>query len=218
MNTRPPAILAVGRNYPHPGGPPPPDHVVFFLKNPASIIGDGTPIIIPEVCSQHGMQVDFEAELAVELAVDLKDASAAEVRAGIARYLPANDVTCRWWEQHGAEGQLARGKSFDTFCPLGDGAVATEIEPDRPRRLISRLNGEVMQDACVTTMFRTVEELLMELSRGATLLAGSVLLTGTPAGIGMSQDPPRFLRDGDIVEVELEGVGSIANPVQVDPG
>ncbi|HJO16505.1 MAG TPA: fumarylacetoacetate hydrolase family protein, partial [Phycisphaerales bacterium] len=94
----PPAILAVGRNYQHPGGPPPPDHVVFFLKNPASLIGTDEPIIIPKACRSHDM-VDFEAELAIELGDTIKDADAKAARGAIARCMPANDVTCRWWEQ-----------------------------------------------------------------------------------------------------------------------
>jgi 2-keto-4-pentenoate hydratase/2-oxohepta-3-ene-1,7-dioic acid hydratase in catechol pathway len=212
----PPSILAVGRNYQHPGGQPPPDHVVFFLKNPASLIGADEPIVIPQACRSYDM-VDFEAELAIELGATIKDADAKAARGAIARCMPANDVTCRWWEQHGSEGQLARGKSFDTFCPVGQGVSTCDFDLEAPRRLISRLNGEVMQEVCITEMFMSVVELLVELSRGTSLLKGSMLLTGTPAGIGMQQSPPRYLQGGDVIEIEIEGVGSVVNPVVAGP-
>ena len=208
----PPVVLAVGRNYPHLGGAPPPTYPVVFLKNPMTVIPSGDPIVIPQVCAAHGM-VDFEAELAVQLGASIKDADAATARAAIARCMPANDVTCRWWEQHGSEGQLSRGKSFDSFCPLGQGIDASRINLDAPRRIISRLNGQIMQNACVTEMFRNVVELLVDLSRGVTLLPGTVLLTGTPYGIGMQQSPPRYLRDGDVIDIEIEGVGVVSNHV-----
>lgn len=208
----PPVVLAVGRNYPHPGGPPRPDHPVVFCKNPMAVISSGDPIVIPQVCATHGM-VDFEAELAVELGVSVKDADVATARAAIARCMPANDVTCRWWEQYGSEGQLCRGKSFDSFCPIGPGVDAANISLDEPRRIVSRLNGHIMQDACISEMYRGVIDLIVDLSRGVTLMAGTILLTGTPYGIGLQQSPPRYLRAGDVIEVDIEGIGVVSNHV-----
>ncbi len=123
-------------------------------------------------------------------------------------------MSARWWQKHGSGGQFCRGKGFDTFCPLGRIVPAAEVGDPGDLRIVTRLNGEVMQDARTSSMLFGIPRLVAELSRGTTLLAGTVILTGTPAGVGAARTPPRFLRDGDLVEVEIERVGTLRNPVR----
>jgi 2-keto-4-pentenoate hydratase/2-oxohepta-3-ene-1,7-dioic acid hydratase in catechol pathway len=213
----PPAILAIGRNYAdhakEMGGSIEP-HPTVFMKNPASVVGDGEPIVIPAICREHGPQVDFEGELAVVIGRDAFEVPESEALAFVAGYAPANDVSARWWQKHGSGGQFCRGKGFDTFCPLGRIVPAAEVGDPGDLRIVTRLNGEVMQDARTSSMLFGIPRLVAELSRGTTLLAGTVILTGTPAGVGAARTPPRFLRDGDLVEVEIERVGTLRNPVR----
>jgi 2-keto-4-pentenoate hydratase/2-oxohepta-3-ene-1,7-dioic acid hydratase in catechol pathway len=213
----PPAILAVGRNYaehaaemkgevsPHP---------VVFMKNPASVIGNGEPIVIPTICDEPSAQVDFEGELAVVIGrtcVNVPKNQALEVVSG---YAIANDVSARWWQKQGSGGQFCRGKSFDTFCPLSQIVPAERVSDPQALRITTRVNGELMQDAATATMIFPVAQLIAELSRGTTLLAGTVILTGTPAGVGAARNPPRFLRAGDVVEITIDTLGTLRNPVR----
>jgi 2-keto-4-pentenoate hydratase/2-oxohepta-3-ene-1,7-dioic acid hydratase in catechol pathway len=213
----PPAIIAIGRNYAdhaaEMGGDAPTNPVVF-MKNPASVIGDGDSIVLPAICDEPGEQVDYEGELAVIIARDCRDVDEAESLAFVAGYAPADDVSARWWQKHGAGGQFVRGKSFDTFCPLGAIVPAADVPDPQGLTLTTRLNGDVVQQASTALMLFPVARLIAELSRDTTLLAGTVILTGTPAGVGAARTPPRFLRDGDVVEVEIVGVGTLRNPVR----
>jgi len=216
-----PAILCIGRNYADHAaemGADPLEHPILFMKNPASVISDGEPIVIPPICDEHvnpqaGGQVDFEGELAVILGRDCRDVREDHALECISGYAAANDVSARWWQKFGSGGQYVRGKSFDTFCPIGAITPAANVPDPQNLRLITRLNGEVMQDAKTSTMIFTVAHLIADLSRGMTLLKGSVILSGTPSGVGSARKPPRFLKDGDVVEVEIEGVGRVRNPV-----
>lgn len=217
---RPPAILCIGRNYADHAaemGGEAPARPVVFMKNPASVIGHDEPIIIPGVCEEHGPQVDYEGELAVVIGSDVRDVSADKALDCVAGYACANDVSARWWQREGAGGQFVRGKSFDTFCPLGELRPANDVGDVQDLRLVTRLNGEVVQEASTSLMLHPVASLIAELSRGMTLLAGTVILTGTPAGVGAGRKPPRFLKDGDVVEVEIENVGRLRNPVTCEP-
>lgn len=185
-----PAILAIGRNYADHAkemghAEPRPAHPMVFMKNPASACRGGDPIRIPAICRETGPQVDWEGELAVEIARDCRDVPRERAFEVVAGYRVANDVSARWWQKEGSGGQFCRGKSFDTFCPLSDLAPAA-----------------------------AVDELVSGLSRGMTLLAGTIILTGTPAGVGAGRTPPRFLDSGDEVEVTIERVGSIRNRVE----
>ena len=222
---RPPAILCIGKNYAdhaaelaEPGALKLPERPVLFMKNPASVIGHGEAIELPPVVhtDDHDppIGVDYEGELAVILGCDARDVPEAEAREVIAAVACANDVSQRWWQWHGSGGQWCRGKSFDTFCPLGEPAPISAIADLQKLELTTRLNGEVVQQASTATMIFPVARLIAELSQGTTLLAGSVILTGTPAGVGAGRKPPRFLRDGDVVEVEISGVGLLSNPVR----
>ncbi|MCA9285494.1 MAG: fumarylacetoacetate hydrolase family protein [Phycisphaerales bacterium] len=217
----PPAILAIGRNYAEHAkelGNAVPDRPLVFMKNPAAVIRDGEPIVIPAICREPvgagEEQVDYEGELAVVIGRDCRDLAADEAHNVIAGYAAANDVSARWWQKQGSGGQFCRGKSFDTFCPIGPVVPAAQVPDPQALRLVTRLNGDVVQDDTTANMIFAVAELVAELSRGTTLLAGTVILTGTPSGVGAGRTPPRFLREGDVVEVAIEGVGRVRNPVR----
>ncbi|NNF43224.1 MAG: fumarylacetoacetate hydrolase family protein [Phycisphaerales bacterium] len=213
---RPAAIIAVGRNYADHAREMKgdvPTRPLIFMKNPAAVIGDGEPIVIPAICDEGGEQVDYEGELAVVIGRDTRDVAETDALNAVAGYAAANDVTARWWQKHGAGGQFVRGKSFDTFCPLSSVAPAAAVRDPQNLRLTTRLNGDLVQEATTRDMVFPVRRLIAEISRGLTLLAGTILLTGTPAGVGAGRNPPRFLRDGDVVEVEIAGVGRVRNPV-----
>ena len=224
-SSHPPAILCIGKNYvdhaaelAEAGALMLPEQPVLFLKNPASVIGHGEAIELPPVVHTDDRDppvgVDYEGELAVILGCDARDVPEGEAREVIAAVACANDVSQRWWQWHGSGGQWCRGKSFDTFCPLTEPTPIDSISDLQDLQLTTRLNGEVVQHASTASMLFPVSRLISELSRGTTLLAGSVILTGTPAGVGAGRKPPRFLRDGDVVEVEISGVGLLSNPVR----
>ena len=209
MTPRPPAIICIGRNYAaHASefGHDTQDHPVVFFKNPASVIGDGESIVIPPVCDENGPQVDYEGELAVVLGSDARDVDERNALSHVAGYAVANDVSARWWQTQGSGGQYCRGKSFDTFCPMSEMVPAAGITDPQALRITTDLNGERVQDASTADMIFPVATLISELSRGLTLLAGTVILTGTPAGVGSARDPKVFLADGDVVEI-TENVG-----------
>ena len=213
----PPAILAVGRNYADHAaelGASAPERIMLFLKNPASACADGDPIVIPPICDEHGPQVDFEGELAVVIGRTCRDVPEGEALGAVRGYAAANDVTARWWQKEGSGGQFCRGKSFDTFCPMGAVAPAARVPDPQALRIVTRLNGQVMQDAPTSLMIHPVARIIAELSRGTTLLEGTVILTGTPAGVGTARKPPVYLAEGDLVEVHVAGVGSVRNPVR----
>jgi 2-keto-4-pentenoate hydratase/2-oxohepta-3-ene-1,7-dioic acid hydratase in catechol pathway len=125
----------------------------------------------------------------------------------------ANDVTARWWQREGGGGQFCRGKGFDTFCPMSAIMPASAVPDPQALRIVTRLNGVVMQDSPTSMMLHSVARIVAELSRGTTLLAGTVILTGTPSGVGFGRTPKVFLKQGDVVDVEIAGVGRISNPV-----
>lgn len=219
QRTFPPAILAIGRNYADHAAElknEVPDRPMVFMKNPASVIGNEEPIVIPKICldpATGGEQVDYEGELALIIARDCRDVAQCDALACISGYAIANDVSARWWQKQGSGGQFVRGKSFDTFCPISDPVPASRIADPQSLRLTTRLNGETVQDSSTSLMLFPVAVLIAELSRSMTLLSGTVILTGTPAGVGAGRTPPRFLRQGDVVEIEIEGLGVLRNPV-----
>jgi len=222
-------VIGIGRNYAaHAAerGADVPDRPMTFCKNPASLTTHGTAIVIPACCrdpetggedrgepSAFG-QVDYEAELAVIIGGPTKDVTEDEALGRVLGYCCANDVSARWWQKHGSGGQFNRGKSFDTFCPLGPRVVEPDAAPDPQRlRVVCRLNGRTMQDGSTADMIFPVAALIAELSRGTTLLPGTVILTGTPSGVGAGRTPPVFLQAGDEVEVEIDGPGVLCNTV-----
>jgi len=217
VRTIPPAILCIGKNYSDHAaemGGKAPEALVMFMKNPASACGDGDSIVIPPICDEHGPQVDFEGELALIVGRDCRDVPEQDALSVLAGYAAANDVTARWWQREGGGGQFCRGKGFDTFCPIGAMVPVSAVRDPQSLRVVTRLNGTVMQDSSTSLMLHPVARIIAELSRGTTLLAGTVILTGTPAGVGFGRNPKVFMQAGDVVEVEIEGVGHVRNPVK----
>ena len=213
---RPPAILAIGKNYADHAAEMKgevPDHPMVFMKNPASIIADGDPIRIPPLCHEPHAQVDYEGELAVIIGRDCCDVSLDDALTCISHYAVANDVSARWWQKHGSGGQFVRGKSFDTFCPMSPPVAAGAISDPQALEITTTVNGEVRQQANTSLMMFPVATLISDLSRGMTLLEGTVILTGTPAGVGAGFDPPKYLKHGDVVQITIEQVGTLTNPV-----
>lgn len=216
-------IIGIGRNYAEHAseqGASVPDRPMYFTKNPASLTLDGEPIIIPAACvdPQTGgpEQVDFEAELAVVIGTPARDVDESEALSHVLGYACANDVSARWWQKQGSGGQFCRGKSFDTFCPIGrELAPPSQVGDPNDLSISCVVSGETMQDGSTSDMIFPVAGLIAELSRGTTLLPGTVILTGTPSGVGMARTPPRYLRSGDVVTVLIEGVGELSNPVVV---
>ena len=216
MSQLPPAIICIGRNYAaHASefGHDAPDLPLVFFKNPSALTGNGDPIVIPEVCAHNGPQVDYEGELAVIIGSDALDVEADRALEHVAGYAVANDVSARWWQTQGSGGQYSRGKSFDTFCPISEFVPAETIPDPQSLELKTWVNGELVQSASTGTMIFPIAEMLSDLSRGMTIAAGTILLTGTPSGVGAGREPQLFLKDGDLVEVEIPGIGRLSNPV-----
>lgn len=222
-------VLGIGRNYADHAkerGAAPPTRPMVFLKYPGSLVPSGSPIVIPRACADEatgGEQVDFEGELAVILGEPARDVPEARAMDVVLGYCCANDVSARWWQKDGAGGQFSRGKSFDTFCPLGPRVTrASAVRDPQGLRLTTTVSGEVMQDGRTADMLFPVATLIAELSRGTTLLPGTVILTGTPAGVGAGRTPPRFLRAGDEVRVSITGegvdLGTLVSPVGAAAG
>lgn len=217
-----PYIIGIGRNYAEHAkeqAAEVPTRPMVFTKSPASACVSGAEIVVPRVCQDAatgGDQVDFEAELAVIIGDGgagpggraCRDVAESEALAFVMGYCCGNDVSARWWQKEGSGGQFCRGKSFDTFCPLGPRVTPAAMVGDPQRlRVVCRVNGAVMQDGRTGDMIFSVARLISDLSRGATLPVGTVIMTGTPSGVGMARKPPVWLRDGDVVEVAISGEG-----------
>jgi 2-keto-4-pentenoate hydratase/2-oxohepta-3-ene-1,7-dioic acid hydratase in catechol pathway len=214
-------IIGIGRNYVEHAreqAADVPTRPMIFTKNPFSACLHGDEIVIPEICCDRE-QVDFEAELCVIIGRHAREVSEDKALSHVLGYCCANDVSARWWQKEGSAGQFCRGKSFDTFCPMGPRVVPAPEVPDPGNlRVLCRLNNRVMQDASTADMIFPVARLVSDLSRGMTLLPGTAILTGTPGGVGMARTPPVYLREGDLVEVEIERIGVLCNRVTGPPG
>jgi 5-carboxymethyl-2-hydroxymuconate isomerase len=209
--SNPSKIVAIGLNYMdhcRESGAEPPKSPVIFTKFSTAIIGPGAAI---RWDTQLTGRVDYEAELAVVIGRSARCVSADEALDYVAGYTAANDVSAR--DLQFGDGQWVRGKSLDTFCPLGPWLVTRDEIPE-PQNLSLRtvLNGEVMQDSTTAEMIFGVRELIAFSSRAFMLLPGDMILTGTPHGVGNSRNPPRLLKDGDVVMVEIQGIGQLTNP------
>lgn len=192
-----------------------PEHPIIFMKPTTAVCDPVDPIRIPAAC-EHGPEVDYEAELAVVIGPKaVRDVPEERALESVFGYTIANDVSARRWQKHGGGGQWVRGKSFDSFCPLGPVMVTADEVPDpQALRLRTLLNGEVMQDGHTKDMIFSVAQLIAFISRDTTLLPGTVILTGTPSGVGFARKPPVFLQPGDEVSVEIEGIGVLTNRVE----
>lgn len=211
---RPRKMIAIGRNYADhikEMGNATPEQPLMFAKLPSSLIGHGQTITWSASTSQ---QVDWEGELAVVMGKRVSNISADEALKAVYGYTIANDVSARDLQQ--SEPQWIRAKSLDTFCPMGP-ALITKHDVSDPQNLhiTTTLNGEKMQDASTNLMLHRVDALISYISRWVTLEPGDVILTGTPSGVGKGQNPPRFLQDGDVVSITIDGFGTLTNPCKV---
>jgi len=208
----PSKIVCVGLNYHdhcRETGIAAPERPLIFAKFPSSLVGPDAAIEWPDELTE---QVDWEAELAVVIGRRIKRASEREALDAIFGYTAANDVSAR--DLQFADQQWVRAKSLDTFCPLGPVIVTPdEFGDPQDKRLLARVNGETMQDSTTAEMIFGVAEIVSFLSQACTLEPGDLILTGTPWGVGGFRDPPVFLKPGDSVEIEVEGVGVLANNV-----
>lgn len=215
----PRAIFCIGLNYrahARETGADLPRYPVVFMKNPASVIGHGQDIVLPVSCIDPP-QVDYEAELAVVIGKKVKNVSPDRALDAVFGYTCANDVSARRWQKHAGGGQWVRGKSFDTFCPLGPWIITADEIPDpQSLKIQCRLNNETVQESSTADMIFSVAELVSFLSQGTTLLAGTLILTGTPGGVGFTRTPPLFLKENDQVAVALEKIGTLENRVAND--
>jgi len=207
----PPNIFAVGRNYrghiAETGARTPPEPLIF-MKATTTLLAPEANIVLPASAPD---QVDFEAELAVVLGKAAKNVSADDAPGYILGYTCANDVSARDCQKN--DKQWTRGKSFDTFCPLGPWIVTPDEFDPGAAGIRSRLNGETMQDSNSANMMHSCAKLVSYLSRQFTLMPGSVILTGTPEGVGFARTPPIFLKEGDRIEIEIDGIGTLKNTV-----
>ncbi|TVQ86371.1 MAG: FAA hydrolase family protein [Chromatiaceae bacterium] len=214
-------IFCIGLNYrahaAETGAAIPPRPIVF-MKPTTALNHPGQPIPLPLACDQ-GPEVDYEAELAVVIGRQARDVPAARALEHVLGYTCANDVSARRWQREGGGGQWVRGKGFDGFCPLGPVLVtADEIADPQALHLRCLLNDETVQQGHSGDMIFSVAELIAFLSRDTTLAPGTLILTGTPPGVGMARTPPRFLAAGDRVRVEIDGIGALENPVVAATG
>jgi len=206
----PPNIVAIGLNYhdhAEETGHEPPEKPVIFMKATSSITANHSAIVLPR---QHPDCVDYEAELGIVIGKKAKNVSVSRARDYILGYTCVNDVTARDCQEN--DVQWARAKSFDTFCPVGPW-LETSLDPDNCR-IKARVNGETRQDSNTDNMIFSVEEIVSYCSENMTLLPGTLILTGTPAGVGKGFNPPEYLQEGDKVEVEIAGIGSLENKVK----
>lgn len=212
------SVFCIGLNYREHAretGAPVPEYPVVFMKGVHTVQHPGQPILIPQW--MPSAQVDFECELAVVIGRLCKNVARSEALDYVLGYTCANDVSARDWQKKGGGTQWSRGKGFDTFCPLGPVLVTREEIPDpQSLKLRTRVNGEILQDSSTSDMIFDVATLIEFLSGSTTLLPGTVILTGTPQGVGMAHNPPRFLQPGDDVTVEIERIGALQNPVALE--
>lgn len=212
----PRAILCIGLNYRRHAeetGAAIPSCPVLFMKNPAAVNDPGAPIVLPRDMIEQP-EVDYEVELAVVIGRAARDVSRDEALDYVWGYTVGNDVSARRVQKHLGGGQWVRGKSFDTFCPLGPELVTTdELGDPQTLALSTELNGRLMQSSNTADMIFSVAQIIEYLSTDMTLLPGTVVLTGTPSGVGVGRVPPVFLHPGDRVTCRIDRIGALENPV-----
>lgn len=208
-------IICIGLNYRKhaaEGNLPIPEFPVVFMKNSGALQHPGEPIVLPRHLKSDA--VDYECELAVVIKKTCHNVSKAEALDYVLGYTCANDVSARDWQMKYGGSQWCRGKMFATFCPLGPCLVTPdEIPNPNDLRIRTVLNGEVMQDWSTNDMIFDVPTLIEFLSGSTRLAAGTVILTGTPHGVGGARKPPIFLQHGDSVTIDIERIGALTNPV-----
>ena len=207
---RPGKIVCVGLNYrdhAEEQGAALPEAPLLFAKFPTALIGPGDAIVIPPIVTK----CDYEAELGVVLGRTVRQVSKENAMEAVAGYVVANDVSAR--DLQFGDGQWTRGKSPDTFCPVGPLVPAADVPDPHALPIRALLNGEVVQESTTANLVFGLAEVISYASQTATLEAGDLILTGTPAGVGIFRKPPRLLQPGDEITIEIDGVGSLTNPV-----
>jgi 2-keto-4-pentenoate hydratase/2-oxohepta-3-ene-1,7-dioic acid hydratase in catechol pathway len=217
---QPTAILCIGLNYKRhaeEGKNPIPQWPVLFMKSPGAVQNPEDPIVLPRKLAST--QVDYECELAVVIGKACKNATKENALDYVLGYTCGNDVSARDWQKDFGGGQWCRGKTFDTFAPLGPALVLKdEIPNPNALKIKTILNGQAMQDWTTEDMIFDVRTLIAFLSGSTTLLPGMVIMTGTPHGVGAARKPPVFLKAGDTVTIEIERIGELTNPVVEEAG
>ncbi len=212
---RPGKLLGIGLNYldhVRETGREPPEHQIWFNKQTTCVIGPDEPIRIPPVSSM----VDYEGELAVVIGRRCRRVPAARVHEVIAGYMVGNDVSVRDWQRR--TPTMILGKSFDSHGPQGPWLVTADTVPNpQDLRIQTWVNDDLRQDARTSEMIFSIAQQIETLSTVCTLEPGDVIFTGTPAGVGMAMDPQGFLKAGDTVRIEIEGLGTLSNPVIAEP-
>ena len=207
---RPGKIVCVGLNYrdhAEEQGVELPEEPLLFAKWPNTLIGPGDPIVIPPLVTR----CDYEAELGVVIGERVTRVSKENALEAVRGYVCANDVSAR--DLQFKDGQWTRGKSVDTFCPVGPLVPAQEVADPHALRIRAIVSGEVLQDSTTANLIFGVDEIISHASQTLTFEPGDLILTGTPAGVGVFRDPQRLLRPGDEVTIEIDGVGTLTNPV-----
>ena len=207
---RPGKIVCVGLNYrdhAEEQGVELPAAPLFFAKYTTCLIGPGDPIVIPPLVTK----CDYEAELGVVIGTTVKGIGKESAFEAVAGYVVANDVSAR--DLQFADGQWTRGKSPDTFCPVGPLVPASEVPDPHALPIRAILNGDVLQDSTTANLIFGIDEVISYASQTSTLEAGDLILTGTPAGVGVFRDPQRLMRPGDTITIQIDGVGELTNPV-----
>jgi 2-keto-4-pentenoate hydratase/2-oxohepta-3-ene-1,7-dioic acid hydratase in catechol pathway len=211
----PKTIYAIGLNYrkhAEETGAKIPEHPIVFLKSPTALQAPGGPIVLPRHLRSD--EVDYEVELGVVIGYECKNVPRAEALNYVLGYTIGNDVSARDWQKQWGGSQWCRGKTFDTFCPLGPALVTpSAIKNPNDLAIRTRVNGQVRQESNTRDMIFHVAEIIEFLSGSTTLEPGTLILTGTPEGVGMGHKPPLYLKAGDVVECEIEGIGTLRNPV-----
>ena len=215
----PAAIFCIGLNYrghARETGMDLPKYPVVFMKNPGAVTPHHSDIMIPASCLETP-EVDFEAELGVVIGRQARNVPEDQALEYVLGYTCANDVSARRWQKHAGGGQWVRGKSFDTFCPLGPVLVTADEIPDPQILAIeSVLNGRTMQQSNTRDMIFSVVQLIAFLSESTTLSPGTLILTGTPEGVGYARKPPVYLMPGDHLQTRIQGIGTLENPVTAE--
>ncbi|HEY4014555.1 MAG TPA: fumarylacetoacetate hydrolase family protein [Polyangiaceae bacterium] len=212
----PTQIFCIGLNYrkhAEEQGAKIPERPILFMKGLGATQNPGDPIVLPRHLQSD--EVDYEGELAVVIGKAAKNVSRERALEHVLGYTCANDVSARDWQIKLGGGQWCRGKTFDTFAPLGPRLVtADELKNPNALMLSTTLNGERVQHSSTEDMIFDVPRIIEFLSGSTTLLPGTVILTGTPQGVGMNRKPPIWLAAGDVVTIEIEGIGQLTNPVE----
>ena len=212
----PEKVICVGINYADhaiESGMAPPGEPVIFNKFPTTIRKHGDPIVLPKLSDE----VDYEAELVVVIGPGGRNIPQHDALAHVAAYTCGNDVSARDWQKGKPGGQWLLGKSFDSFAPFGPELVTADEVPDPgDLKIALRLCGQTMQDSNTSQLIFAVDKLVAYVSAVCTLSPGDLIFTGTPPGVGMARKPPVWLKPGDTVEVEIEKLGVLRNPVAAE--